>query len=243
MAVAYGPDYEAYVERVTRLVEGANSQVKKLMRAMREGDRVASNNTSVHARVVAALGAHGDAALAQAVVKFPELVPDGRRGFAEAKKVFTEDTVRARFTSPPNEETRAVALWTLGVLDAATAQPLAFEVLDGKASEHLLAAALHVVAPAAKAEGAKALEHAARLLATHESVFVWSGAQAVLCKSKHERLDATLEQLLDTLDLDRGGYVVVAVRDRKRKTVARALARFAKRTHDGLAKKLVAQWG
>lgn len=243
MKVAYGADYEAFMQRVSDLLERGNPAIRKVIVKLREGVAPKKGGNKLYDGVVVGLESFSDEQLAKAVAKYPALVPNGRTGLAWPKEVYRINTVRTQFTSPPNEETRAAALWTLGALDKDAAIPLAFEVLDQKSpNDHVAAAALGVLARATGDDGEAALELAERSLAKTKSVFVKSGAQATLLGSKHPNLDATLERLLNKLPGDRGGYVVVVLEKRKKKALLPALAKYAKRTKDRRAVELLAKW-
>jgi hypothetical protein len=242
MKVAYGADYEAYAERVSALMEADLPAIKKMMTQYRDGAAPSKRGNRLHKEVVACLEDFSDAQLAKTVAKYPALVPGGK-GLTWAKDVYKAKTVREQFSSPSNEETRAAALWTLGELDPDAGTSLAFEVLEEKApNEHLVDAALRVLAHAKHDDAEAALELAEQHLLKTKSVYVLSGAQAVLMKSGHGRLDAVLEKLLDKLPGDRGGYVVHVLKNRKRTKLAPALVRYAKRTKDHQAVELLAKW-
>ena len=243
MKVAYGAEYDAFCERVSALMEAGNPVIKKIIVTMRDGHAPAKGGDKLHARVLAILSSYSDAELAKAVAKYPKFVPDGRKGMTYAKNVYKPKTVREQFKSPSNEETRGAALWTAAALEAEAAIPIAFDVLELKSpNEHVVDAALRVLGHAKKEEGEPALKCAEHQLLKTKSVYVMSGAQDLLLRSADKRLDATLETLLDKLPGDRGGYVVVVLDRRKKKALAPALVRYAKRTQDRMAVELLAKW-
>ena len=201
---AYGEEYEAYQQRVSALCEGEDALVAAHMTKLRRGEKAAVSGGDLHARVWAALRTVSATQLAKLAKSFPELVPDGKRGWAPASRVFDEKTIARVLETPPNEETRGVALWMLGKHAPPLGVTLALEATEtgSTASSQVRAAALRMLARAKGTDAERALD---RLLAVFEDpsapsdIVVFFAAQAALSESKHPALAPKLEALLARL--------------------------------------------
>jgi len=257
---AYGKEYEAYQQRVSALSEGEDALIATLMTNWRQGEKAAASGADLHTRVWAALRTLSAAQLAKLAKSFPELVPDGKRGWEPASRVFDEKTIVGVLETPPNEETRGVALWMLGKHAPALGVTLALEATEKgtTVSTQVRAAALRVLARAKGSDADRALD---RLLAALEEasgaseVVVLYAAQDALSKSKHPALAAKLEALLGRLAKTESSpsrlapaHALVAVIDAlELRTLAPALRAFIKAPKANAnakhaAKALLAKW-
>jgi hypothetical protein len=208
------------------------------------GAKLKPVGNTLHDRVVAALAGFTDEQLFRGgILEYSGVLP----GAQFAVKVFPLDAVRAKFSNPADEETRAAALLTLGKLDANVAIPIALDAVRTKSLHDAVRYEAFAILKGATGDTADVvLGIAERYLLESKSSVVRLGALGILKSSTRPGAIAAFERVLDNLDkfgVSAGNDVTWVLHELGLRELAPAIARYAKRTNHEQAAWVLRGWG